>query len=137
MSGFVGASTGDAAPRKSHAPDELRDLKQRTLRSGFAKLCGQAASFLFRLIFMAVLSRLLSPDDFGVVAMSTAVTGVYGMFTSAGLSSATVQRSTITTNQISTLFWINVLVGAVLALLCVATAPILVRFYHEPRLFWV
>ena len=31
----------------------------------------------------------------------------------------------------------NILIGGLLALLCLATAPILVRFYHEPRLFWI
>ena len=71
------------------------------------------------------------------MAMVTVVTGVYGIFTSAGLSSAAIQKATVTNEQISTLFWINILVGMVLVLLCLATAPVLVAFYHEPRLFWV
>ena len=49
------------------------------------------------------------------------------------LSSATVQRDTITDEQISTLFWINLLIGSILAFLCLLTAPVLVKFYHEPR----
>ena len=84
-----------------------------------------------------IMARLLDPEDFGLVAMVTVVAGVYGIFTSAGLSSATIQKATITDEQISTLFWINILVGMVLVLLCLATAPVLVAFYHEPRLFWV
>ena len=86
---------------------------------------------------MVVLARLLDPEDFGLVAMVAVVTGIYGLFTSAGLSSATVQKATITDEQISTLFWINMLIGTILAFLCVATAPVLVAFYREPRLFWV
>ena len=43
----------------------------------------------------------------------------------------------VTEEQISTLFWINLLVGAILGLLAVAIAPVVVAFYHEPRLFWV
>src|SRR5262249_35704856 len=39
--------------------------------------------------------------------------------------------------QISTLFWVNMFVGSVLAVLCLITAPALVSFYHEPRLFWI
>jgi PST family polysaccharide transporter len=39
---------------------------------------------------MIVLARLLDPKDFGLVAMVTVVTGIYGMFTTGGLSSATV-----------------------------------------------
>jgi O-antigen/teichoic acid export membrane protein len=114
----------------------VEDLKGRTVRGGFAKLCGQAASLVLRITGIMVLARLLDPQDFGLVAMVTAVTGVYQLFTTAGLSSATVQKDTITEEQISTLFWINLLVGTILALLCLGTAPVLVGFYHEPRLFW-
>jgi O-antigen/teichoic acid export membrane protein len=53
------------------------------------------------------------------------------------LSMATVQRATISHAQLSMLFWINLAVGAFLATLCAATAPVLVAFYHEPRLLWI
>jgi O-antigen/teichoic acid export membrane protein len=115
----------------------MQDLKERTLRGGFAKLCGQGANVVLRLGFVVVLARVLDPEDFGLVAMVTVVTGFYELFTSAGLSTAAVQRESITNEQISTLFWTNVLVGTILCLLCIATAPVLVAFYHEPRLFWV
>jgi PST family polysaccharide transporter len=115
----------------------VKDLKQRVVRGGIARLSGQVANLALRLGFTAVMARLLHPEDFGLVAMVVAVTGIYDLFTSAGLSLATVQRASITEEQISTLFWINLIVGAVLCLMCVATAPLLVGFYHEPRLFWV
>jgi PST family polysaccharide transporter len=102
-----------------------------------AKLCGQAGNFAFRMLFIMVLARLLSPQDFGLVAMVMTVTGIYELFTAAGLSAATVQRATITHQQISTLFWVNIVVGSALAVLCIASAPLLAEFYREPRLFWV
>ena len=115
----------------------MKDLKEKTLRGGLARLCGQAAILVLRLGFMAIMARLLDPEDFGLVAMVSVVTGVYGLFSTAGLSLATIQQPTVTDEQISTLFWINILVGAILCLLCLATAPAIVSFYHEPRLFWV
>jgi O-antigen/teichoic acid export membrane protein len=115
----------------------MQDLKRLALRGGLAKLFGQAGNFTLRLGFMIVLARLLQPEDFGLVAMVTAVTGVLELFASAGLSMATVQRSMINNEQISTLFWINILVGMMLGLLCLLIAPLLVAFYREPRLFWV
>jgi O-antigen/teichoic acid export membrane protein len=72
-----------------------------------------------------------------LVAMLTVVTGIFQLFQDAGLSLATVQRPTITEEQISTLFWVNILVGALLGLFSLAAAPLLVSFYHESRLFWV
>ena len=115
----------------------MKDLKERTLRGGIAKLCAQGANFFLRVGSLMVLARLLDPTDFGLVGMVTAVTGVFSLFKDAGLSVATVQRATITNEQVSTLFWINILVGAVLGLFSLAIAPILASFYHEPRLFWV
>jgi PST family polysaccharide transporter len=115
----------------------MQDLKRLVLRGGLAKLFGQAGIFTLRLGFMIVLARLLQPEDFGLVAMVTAVTGILDLFSSAGLSMATVQRSTINNEQISTLFWINILVGMALSLLCFLIAPLLVAFYREPRLFWI
>ena len=115
----------------------MKDLKERAVRGGLARLCGQAVNLVLRLGFMVIMARLLDPEDFGLVAMVTVVTGVYEIFTTAGLSSATIQKATVTDEQLSTLFWINILVGTILCLLCVATAPVLASFYHEPRLFWV
>jgi O-antigen/teichoic acid export membrane protein len=112
-------------------------LKRRVVQGGTAKLCGQAANFVLRLAFLTIMARLLTPEEFGLFAMVTVVTGFYGLFTSAGLSSATIQRVTVTDVQISTLFWVNMLIGAVLCALCLASAPALVAFFHEPRLMWV
>src|SRR5277367_6040374 len=115
----------------------MDNLKQKTLRGGFAKLLGQGLNFFLRAVFMIVLARLLDPRDFGLVAMVTAVTGVYQLFTTAGLSTATIQKANITEQQLSTLFWINMLVGIILSTLCAVTAPIIAKFYNEPRLFWI
>ncbi len=69
--------------------------------------------------------------------MVTAVTGLLGLFKDFGLSTATVQRVSITDEQLSTLFWFNLLGGVILWLLCLALAPALVALYREPRLFLV
>jgi hypothetical protein len=55
--------------------------------------------------------------------MITIVTGVYDIFTSVDLSSAAIQKATVTNEQGSTRFWINILVGTVLGLPCLAAPP--------------
>ncbi len=84
-----------------------------------------------------ILARLLDPRDFGLVAMVTVVTGVLSLFRDFGLSTATIQRTSITEEQLSTLFWINVLVGALLTCVALAGATVIADFYHEPRLRWI
>ena len=112
----------------------MQDLKSKTIRGGVARLCAQGASFLLRVGSLMVLARLLGPKDFGLVGMVTAFTGVLTLFRDFGLSSAAIQRATVTDEQISTLFWINLVFGALLALLTLAMAPVIAAFYHEPRL---
>jgi PST family polysaccharide transporter len=124
-------SAGDSAP------DPIpHDLKKKTARGALISAFGQGASLVFRMGSMVVMARLLVPEDFGLVGMITACTGFLGLFRDAGLSMATIQRASITRAQTSMLFWINLAVGGLLAALSAAIAPILVGFYHEPRLLW-
>lgn len=120
--------------RGEHSPI---DLKAKTLRGGLARLCAQGVNFLLRGGSFVVLSRLLSPRDFGLVGMVTAVIGVLTWFRDFGLSSAAVQHATVTEEQISTLFWINIALGVLLGLIAAAMAPAIAAFYHEPRLLGV
>ena len=112
----------------------MRDLKARTIRGGAAKLCAQAANFVVRLASLMVIARLLAPEDFGLIGMVTAFTGVLNLFKDFGLSSAAVQRQSITPAQSSTLFWLNVVVGLALACVVALSAPDIAAFYREPRL---
>jgi len=115
----------------------MKDLKERAIRGGAAKVFAQGAGFVLRVGSLMVLARLLDPKDFGLVGMVTALTGIFTLFRDFGLSAATVQRVAVSDEQISTLFWINIVVGGVLASLLAAMAPVVARFYHEPHLFRV
>jgi len=115
----------------------VKDLKEKTIRGGVARMAAQVANFVLRIGSLMVLARLLDPKDFGLVGMVTAFTGILNLFRDFGLSTATVQRAEVSEDQISTLFWINLLVGAILAVLSVALAPAVAAFYHEPRLLWI
>ncbi len=115
----------------------MKDLRERAIRGGFARVSSQTIFFVLRVVALMVLARLLDPKEFGLVGMVTAFTGVLNLFRDFGLSTATVQRASVTEEQISTLFWINILAGLLLTLLLSAFAPIITSFYHEPRLFWV
>src|SRR3984885_8487462 len=107
----------------------MNDLKSRTIRGGFAKTCSVAVNFLLRVGSLMVLSRILEPRDFGLVGMVMAVIGILNLLNDFGLSTATVHRTKVTDEQLSTLFWVNILVGAILGLLAFAIAPIVSNFY--------
>jgi len=110
------------------------DLKGRSVRGGAVTMTAQAIKFVLQTGSTVVLARLLTPQDYGLVAMVTAISGFVALFKDMGLSMATIQKAEINHSQVSTLFWINVAVSIVLALILVILAPIISWFYGEPRL---
>jgi PST family polysaccharide transporter len=109
-------------------------IRIRTITGAIASAGSQSGQLVITLAYNAVLARLISPHDFGLVAMATVVAGFLQVFKDAGLSTATIQREDITNAQVSNLFWINVAVG-VSAMLGMATmAPVVAWFFHEPQL---
>jgi O-antigen/teichoic acid export membrane protein len=113
------------------------DFKRKTARGALASLAGQGTNFVLRMGSMIVMARLLSPRDFGLVGMATAVTGFLVLFQDFGLSAAAIQSPSISRAQTSNLFWINLGIGTVLASFCAILAPFLAAFYHEPRVQWL
>jgi len=120
---------------ETFSTEHLRvDLKGRSVRGGLLTVTSQGTQFLLQSVATVVLARLLTPTDFGLVAMVTAITGLGQAFADLGLSEATIQRENISHNEVSTLFWINVAIGLVLMLITAGLAPVLAWFYREPRL---
>ncbi|PYY00574.1 MAG: lipopolysaccharide biosynthesis protein [Acidobacteria bacterium] len=115
----------------------LPNLKGHTISSGAVTISAQGAKFLLNLVSTMALARLLTPRDFGLVAMVTTVTGFVNVFKDAGLSIATVQRERITHAQVSNLFWVNVAVSALGSLIVAAAAPVIAGCYHNPLLIGV
>ena len=112
----------------------LHDLKGRTISSGFITVAAQGVQLVLNLVSIMALARLLAPKDFGLYAMVTTVMGYLIVFMDAGLSTATVQREHITQAQVSNLFWINVALSSVAALVLAISSPLVAWFYREPRL---
>lgn len=82
-----------------------------------------------------VIARLLSPSDFGLMTMIAAFTGFVALFGELGLGAALVQRGDIGEEQVSTVFWINILTGVALGGLVAGASPFIARFYNEPQLY--
>lgn len=127
-----------ADPAEHFRIDHLKaDLKGRSIRGGAIAMGTQACKFVLQLGANVVLTRLLTPQDYGLVGMVTTVTNFVFIFKELGLSMATVQKAEINHGQISTLFWVNMALSATVALLTAAIAPVIAWFYGEPRLIWI
>ena len=115
--------------------DHLRvNLGGRTARGGVVAIVSQGLKFVITIGATSVMARLLTPADYGLIGMVAFVTGFVAMYKDLGLSTATIQNREISFEQISTLFWINILLSLGITLFTAAIAPLVAWFYGEPRL---
>lgn len=89
---------------------------------------------IFQLLQLAILARFLEPSAFGLMALVMVVIGFSQAFLDMGISNAIIHKQEISKNQLSTLYWVNVLAGLVLFCIVVLIAPFISSFYNEPEL---
>jgi O-antigen/teichoic acid export membrane protein len=121
-------------PDRHFRTDHLvTSIGARTARGGVVTIFSHGCKFAVGIIATAILARLLTPNDYGLIGMVAVVTNFVSMFKDLGLSLATVQTPKINYHQVSTLFWVNIGLSIGLCLTLVMISPAVGWFYGEPR----
>lgn len=89
---------------------------------------------ILQLLQLGILARLLEPSAFGLMALVMVVIGFSQAFLDMGISNAIIHKQKITKDQLSTLYWVNVLTGFFLFFIVNLIAPFIAEFYKEPEL---
>lgn len=113
---------------------EYVQVREASVRGAGAGAVALVAKTTLRLGSIVFLARLLSPADFGLVAMAGTVLNFFLIVADLGLLMASIQRRALSDDELSTLFWINVGGGALLAALTIGSAPLLVLIFNDRRL---
>ena len=125
-------------PPEYFMTDHLQaDLAARTARGGAVTVVSHSLRFVITIAATAVMARLLKPSDYGLIGMVAFFTNFVAMFKDLGLSVATIQKSEVSREQVSTLFWLNVAFSIAITVLTIALAPLVAWFYGDPRLMAV
>ncbi len=124
--------TDIAMPPEFSPEGDSSALKRRSAMGAVITMGGQGSKFVLQFGSKVALARLLLPTDFGLLAMVGPLVAAALLMTDLGLSAATIQRPTINQTELSSLFWLNVLIGFCLAGLAVAAAPLAAIFYATP-----
>lgn len=94
-----------------------------------------AARTLLRFGQMALLARMLAPADFGLMAIVVSVTAFMQVFADLGVSTAIIHYQDVTQTELSSLYWLNLIFGAILAMVLIAASPwISGLIFHQPSL---
>ncbi len=91
----------------------------------------QFLRYILQFVFIAVLARLLSVDDFGIIAIAMAFLALSLSMGDLGLSAAIVQKKDISSNSLSSALWACVLTGSLLFVIMLTIAPIIALFFHK------
>jgi O-antigen/teichoic acid export membrane protein len=112
----------------------VQDLDSK-LRAGVAwSAITQVSIQLSTLVISIILTRLLSPQDFGLVAMIVVFTGFAAIFTDLGFGAALIQKLDMQQHHTNAVFWVSVAAGALTTLIVAAAAPLIASFYAVPAL---
>lgn len=110
------------------------NLKGAAIRGGATAVAARGVTTVIQMGGTVVLARLLTPNDFGLVAMVTAFTSIFFLFQDVGLTDATIQASKIDHKQVSTLFWINLAICIFITILLITLSPAIAWFYKNKQL---
>jgi O-antigen/teichoic acid export membrane protein len=132
--------TEETNTSKPSAADHLRtddvraEVGLHAARGGAVTMVSQGIRFGLVILSTAILGRLLTPHDYGLVGMVAIVMGFVALFKDLGLAAATIQREELSQREVSTLFWLNLGFSLGVAVLTAAVAPLVAWFFGEPRL---
>ena len=112
----------------------MSEFRHKTINGIAWSVISQIGRLALTFVIGIILARLLSPREFGLIAMVTVITSFASIFAELGFSAALVQKQDVTQVHLSSVFWLNLGAGLTLTLIFMAGAPLVAFFYKEPML---
>lgn len=111
------------------------DTIRKSLSSGvFYIALSKYSSIFFQILIGAILARLLTPEEFGIVALVTVFVSFFNLLSDFGIGPAVVQNQSLTDNDVKSIFSFSILCGFLFAGLFFLAAPLIAGFYNKPEL---
>ena len=103
--------------------------------SGFLwKFSERTMSQLVSFVVSIVLARILSPNDYGIVALVNVFIIIADVFVTSGFSSSLIQKKETTDTDFSTIFWCSLIFSIVIYGVIFTISPWIAEFYHNDQL---
>ncbi|KAA9132926.1 lipopolysaccharide biosynthesis protein [Microbacterium caowuchunii] len=115
----------------------IGNLGHKATRGVGVTMVSQVVKIAVQVVSIVILARLLTPHDFGLVAIVAAVVGIAEVFRDFGLSTAAIQAREISEAERTNLFWANLSLGFICALASAACAPLLASIYDDQALIGI
>ncbi|MDX1559504.1 MAG: oligosaccharide flippase family protein, partial [Marinobacter sp.] len=112
----------------------MSDFRGKVLKALGWTAGGKVITQVISMGFGIALARMLTPDDFGLIAMMMVFTGFAGLLMDVGLGSALVQKKDVKEIHYNTVFWTNLGLGIGLWALVSSLSPTIAEFYGREEL---
>lgn len=112
----------------------MKNFREKTLSGSFWSVTSQMGRQAILLVSNIILARILTPQDFGLVATVLIFVNFGVILAEQGFGAALVQRQEVSEDHLSSIYWVNVGMGAALTVLFLFGAPLIARIFHEEAL---
>ena len=111
------------------------NLKAKATKGAAWSLIDQVVNQAGSFALLIYLSRILTPNDFGLIAMLAVFVAISQSLIDSGFSQALIQKSSnVTEDDLSTVFYVNLIISTLLYCLLYFSAPMIAEFYQQPEL---
>ncbi len=109
-------------------------LKTRTISGVFWSSIQRVGTMGITFVSNIILARILSPEDYGCIAMLMIFISLANTFIDGGFGSALIQKKNPTDEDYSTIFYWNIFLSVLLYIVLYILAPLISEFYNMPLL---
>jgi teichuronic acid exporter len=111
-----------------------KNLREKTLTGFKWSFLDNVGKYGGQFIVGIILTRLLTPEDFGLVGMITIFIVIGQSLTNSGFGQALIQKKNATNIDFSTVFYFNILASILIYSVIYFSAPLIANFYDQPQL---
>ncbi|MCS1342867.1 O83 family O-antigen flippase, partial [Escherichia coli] len=94
----------------------------------------QFTKVILQIMALIIFSRLLDPLEYGIMAMATVISNFALIIRDLGTGAAVIQRKVISNDLLSSIFWLNMIMGLLVMVAIIICAPLLSEFFKESKL---
>lgn len=112
----------------------MDNLKKKGITAFVWDFGGKFANLGVKFVISIFLTRLLEPEEFGLIAMVTVIVSLASVFSDVGLSASLIQRKRLLPVHYNSVFYFNLFISTLLTFLLFSLAPLVAEFYGRLEL---
>ncbi|WP_333897998.1 MOP flippase family protein [Mixta calida] len=109
-------------------------LRQKALNGAKWSAVSSVMTIGLGILQLALLARMIDPKEFGLLTISLVILTLVDTLSDFGLSNSVIQRKDMSETELSTLYWLNIIIGAVIFLLVYCSSDFISALLHQPQL---